>query len=187
MNKFNWMIARRFLDLQLFADAPEPTGGEPGGDPKGTDPKPAEPKYSEDDLKRIIGQVLDERDQKKKEADDEAEKLKGMNDKQKAEHERDKIQKELDEYKRKDALAEMSKTARKMLADQGITVPDELLALMVTTEAEQTKTAIDSFAKLFQETVESAVKQRLRGEPPKKGSGGGTNVSEIQKRINKYS
>ena len=81
----------------------------------------------------------------------------------------------------------MSKTARKLLSEKNITVSDELLSLMVTTDATKTKAAIDSFAKLFSESVENAVKERVRGEVPTAGTANpNVPVSEITKRIKKY-
>lgn len=185
----------KFFDIQLFGETPSdpPASGtdtkptenqntdkEPGKDTK------AEPKYTDDDVDKIVKRKLAEAEKKKQKEVDEAKKLAEMDAQQKAEYERDKIQKELDEYKRKDALAEMSKTARKMLADDGITVSDDLLSMMVTTDAASTKAAIDGFKKLFKESVESAVKARLRGETPRRGTGGEPTLSEIDKRIKKY-
>jgi hypothetical protein len=43
--------------------------------------------------------------------------------------------------------------------------------MMVTTDAEETKTAIDGFMQLFTDHVAAAVKDRLKGEPPRRGSG----------------
>ena len=90
-----------------------------------------------------------------------------MNATQKAEYERDQLQKQLDEYKRKDSLAEMTKTARSMLSESGISVSDGVLAMLVNTDAEQTKAAVDGFAK---DAVEEAVKERLKGRTPKVGT-----------------
>lgn len=172
---------KKWIDLQLFADG-DPAA-EPAADPKAepkADPTPApaasvkdtgEKKYSDTDVNKIIDQKFAEWQKKQDKAVDEAKKLSAMNAQQKAEYERDKLQKELDEYKRKDSLAEMTKTARKMLNESGITIPDELLAMMVTTDAEDTKAAVDSFSKVFTEAVEAAVKERLKGEPPRRGSG----------------
>ena len=103
-----------------------------------------------------------------------------MNATQKAEYERDQLQKELNTLREQTALAEMGKTARKMLTDEGITVSDDLLAVMVTTDAEQTKAAVDGFAKAFKEAVENAVKERLRGEPPRRGTGGAAAMTKEQ-------
>lgn len=205
------MKKRRF-DLQLFAEDaaadPKPVTAESDDDKAaaeqdkdekpGNSEKDAEKKYSDADLDEIIGKRFakwqKDQDKKVKAAAEEAKKLAEMNAQQKAEYERDKaneekaeLQKELDEYKRQATLAEMTKTARKMLADEGISAPDEILARLVTTDAEETKTAVDSYSKAYKEAVENAVKDRLRGEIPKKGTGGiPTPVTEIEKRIQKY-
>lgn len=170
------------LFLQMFADAAA-EGAEPGTAEKDTNKAAADtgkdtkddrkaPKYSEDDLDEILGKRFARWKKEEQQKVDEAKKLAEMNAQQKAEYERDQIRKELESYKKKDAIAEMTKTARKMLSEKNINIPDELLAMMVTTEAEETKTAVDGFSKLFTEAVEAAVKERLKGEPPRKGSGG---------------
>lgn len=188
-------------NLQLFAEGDpvnntdpvadpnaNPTG-EPQGEP-GTDPKPDDKadgkKYTDDDVNRIVKQKKLEWQKQQEKAVDEAKKLAEMNATQKAEYERDKVQKELDEYKRKDALAEMSKTARKMLSDEGINIPDELLSRLVTTDAEETKAAVDGFSKLFKTAVEDAVKEQARGTTPRNITNNAGDVSEIDKRIKKY-
>ncbi len=182
-------MKKKNLYLQLFAEAegaaaadPAPAEGDDSGaaaeQPKtGRGAKPAkdeeEKKYSDKDLDEIIGKKFAkwQKDQEKKV--DEAKKFAAMNEQQKAEYERDQLQKQLDEYKRKDTLTEMTKTARKMLTDAGIPASDEVLSILVTTDAEKTKTAVDSYSKAFKEAVENAVKERLKGNPPTKGTGGG--------------
>lgn len=170
------------FNLQLFADDPAPdTGSDEGAEaPEGKPPedkleKPEQGKkrYTDEDVDDIINRKFAEWQKKQQKAVNEAKKLAEMNAQQKAEYERDQLQKELDDYKRKDSLAEMTKTARKMLSESGITASDDILSVLVTTDAEQTKAAIDSFSKTFQAAVEAAVKERLRGEPPRRGSGGG--------------
>ena len=200
---YNITNKNRRTFLQFFADDagapasdPVPAGKAEGGEGaaaaqekedkggKASDEK----KYSDKDLDEILNKKFAKWQEKQQKAVDEAKKLGEMNAQEKAEYERDKLQKELDELKEKNALAEMSKVARKMLSDDGISVSDELLAMLVTTDATTTKAAVDGFSKAYKEAVENAVKDRLRGEIPKRGSGGeGSPVSEIQKRINKYS
>lgn len=174
---------KRKIYLQMFAEGGEPTQGAeptPGTEPKGKGTEPgAEPKneptakYTDADLDKIIGQKFAEWQKKQQKAVDEAAKLAKMDAQQKAEYERDQLQKELDALKKKDSLAEMTKTARKMLSDKGVTVNDEILSMLVNTNAEETKAAVDAFATAFTSAVEAAVKERLKGEPPKKGTGGG--------------
>lgn len=179
---------KKRLLLQLFAEGGESgtdgngaaVGEKPGSTAgseeketkEGKEGKKSEAKYSDADLDKIIGERFARWQKEQQKAVDEAKKLAEMNATQKAEYERDQLQKQLDDYKRKDSLAEMTKTARKMLTDDGITVPDELLSMFVTTEAEETKAAVDGFAKLFKEAVENAVKEKIKGEPPRRGVGG---------------
>lgn len=182
---------KKILDLQLFAEEAGAAGtqtdtagkndngaaadqGKATGGAKATDEK----KYSDADLDKIINKKFAQWQEKKQQEVDEAQKLAEMNATKRAEYERDKLKKELDEYKRKDSLAEMSKTARKMLSDDGITVSDELLAMLVTTDAEKTKSAVDGFKTAFTEAVEAAVKERLKGETPKKGTGGAPSMTK---------
>lgn len=110
----------------------------------------------------------------------EAEKLAQMSREEKAEYRAKQLEKELENYKRKESLAEMTKTARKMLSDENIRVSDELLNLMVSTDAEDTKKAVESFTSAFTAAVEAAVKERLKGEPPKKGSGSSAPMTKAQ-------
>lgn len=182
-------MKKKNLYLQLFAEgegaAADPVPAEGNDNGAATDKEKAakdttsgkdteEKKYSDKDLDEIIGKKFAkwQKDQEKKV--DEAKKLAAMNEQQKAEYERDQLQKQLDEYKRKDTLSEMTKTARNMLTDAGISASDEILSILVSTDAEKTKIAVDSYAKVFNEAVESAVKERLKGNPPTKGTGGGT-------------
>lgn len=186
--------SRRILELQLFADDDAGAGAaDPGPAGKADDgPRAAadtgkdgegakaseEKKYSDKELDEILGKRFARWQKEQQKAVDEAQKLATMNAQQKAEYERDQLQKQLDEYKRKDSLAEMSKTARKMLADDGISVSDDVLALLVTTDAEKTKAAVDGFKTAFKDAVEAAVKERLKGEPPRKGSGSPTGMTK---------
>lgn len=168
------------FDLQMFAD--EAGAGESetetSNEKKEDDPSNKEQqnqnndkKYSDKDLDEIIGRKFAKWQKDQEKAISEAKKLEKMNAEEKAKYERDKLQKELDSYKKKDAIAAMSKEARKMLSEQNITIDDNLLSLMVTDDAEATKKAIGDFAKAFSEAVENAVKERLKGNTPRKSSG----------------
>ena len=88
-------------------------------------------------MDKILNKKFAEWEKKKQKEVDEAKKLADMNAKEKAEYERDKLQKELDELKRKNSLSEMTKTARKMLSDEGVSVSDDVLSMIVSTDAEK--------------------------------------------------
>lgn len=184
----------KFFDLQLFADG-ETTGAdaaENGAQGESAKPdaggKAAEPKqkpesgkkYTDADVNAIIDRKFAEWQIKQQKAVDEAAKLAEMNAQEKAEYERDELRKELDALKKQSALAGMMKTARKMLSDAGISASDELLSMLVNENAESTKSAVDGFAAEFKKAVDAAVKDRLRGDPPKRGSGGGAAMTKEQ-------
>lgn len=108
----------------------------------------------------------------------EAEKLAQMTSEEKEKYRADKAEKELADLKRQMNLGEMAKTARKMLSDEQITIPDEIIMNLVCDDAEKTKTAVEAFAQTFKEAVQAAVKEALRGNPPKTGAGGGALTRE---------
>lgn len=107
----------------------------------------------------------------------EAEKLAQMTSEEKEKYRADKAEKELADLKRQIALGDMAKTARKMLSDEQITLPDEIVMNLVSDDAEKTKESVEGFAKAFKEAVNAAVKEALRGNPPKAGTGGATPIT----------
>lgn len=109
----------------------------------------------------------------------EAEKLAQMTKEEKAEYKASKLEKELEELKRQNARSDMAKTARKMLADEEINIPDELLVNLVVEDADGTKKAVEAFSKMYKGAVQAAVKEALKGNSPKAGTGGkGTMTKE---------
>lgn len=171
---------KKLFNLQLFADdaGAEESETETSNEKKEDDSSNKEQqnqnndkKYSDKDLDEIIGRKFAKWQKDQEKAVSEAKKLEKMNAEEKAKYERDKLQKELDSYKKKDAIAAMSKEARKMLSDENITIDDNLLSFIVSDDAEATKKAVDGFAKAFSEAVEKAVKERLKGDSPRKGTG----------------
>ena len=110
----------------------------------------------------------------------EAEKLAQMTAEQREKYRADKAEKELADLKRQIALGDMAKTARKMLSDEQITVPDEIITNLVSDDAEKTKESVETFARVFKEAVSLAVKEALRGNPPKAGSNNGATLTKEQ-------
>ena len=102
----------------------------------------------------------------------EAEKLAKMTKEERAAYENKKLREELEALKKKDARSDMAKTARKMLQDEEVNIPDELLSHLITDDADSTKEAVESFAKLFKGAVQDAIKETLKGKTPKAGKGG---------------
>lgn len=161
------------------ADDKGAKGGNPGADDKGGNNGNAEPdkdtkKYSDADVDEIINRKFAKWQKEQEKKISEAEKLAGMNAQEKAEHERDTLQKELDELKRANSIAEMEKTARTMLHDDGVNVPDEVVSSLIADDADNTKAKVEAFSKAFKEAVQKAVKDALKGKAPATGKGGST-------------
>ncbi len=176
------MKNREFRLLQLFAE--DPAGGQDGEIPKGQDegskdqkgkedpetpdPKPTA-KYSDEDFDRMFNQKFAKMMAKHEKEMAEATRLAEMNAQERAEHENKKLQEQVQELMRKEAIAEMSKSARAMLREKNISIGDNLLRVLISEDADQTKKSVEEFISLFQEAVNKAVKDALKGEPPKAG------------------
>lgn len=176
------MKRKTIYNLQLFADEPQT---EPANDP--TEPKAksksdgtqesnedkageAQKKlFTNEDVDKLINRKFAEWQAKKDKEINEAQKLAEMNEQQKAEYKLDKLQKELDEYKNRETLSEMAKTARAILSEQNINIPDELVSVLVTTDADTTSANVKAFAKAFQSAVSQAVDSKISHREPKTG------------------
>lgn len=137
-------------------------------EPKQGDNK-KQPKYTDADVDEIVSKRLAKWEKQQAAKVEEAAKLAEMNAQQKAEYERDKVQKELDEYKRRDTVNAMVAESRRQLSEQGITVSDDILARLVGETAEETKASVDAFSTAFTAAVEDAVKKQLAGKAPAAG------------------
>lgn len=148
-----------------------------GADGKGADEK----KYSDADLDKIINQKFAKWQKDQEKAVSEAKKLASMTEQEKAEHERDEFKKELEALKKANNMAEMGKQARKMLNEDGINIPDDLVNLIIAEDAETTKDTVQQFSKLFKAAVQDAVKEALKGKTPGTGSSGTITKEQIMK------
>lgn len=137
-------------------------------EPKHDDNK-QQPKYTDADVDEIVSKRLAKWEKQQAAKVEEAAKLAEMNAQQKAEYERDKVQKELDEYKRRDTVNAMVAESRRQLSEQGIAVSDDILARLVGETAEETKASVDAFSTAFTAAVEDAVKKQLAGKAPAAG------------------
>lgn len=162
------------------------TGTENGS--QGTEKKPDNgtddrkvAKYSDDDLDRIINQKFAKWQSAQQEKIDEATRLANMTAQERAEHERDRLQKELDELKHKTAVADMERTARNILLADGISVPDFLVSTLVREDAEETSKAVKTFAEAYKSSIQDAVKQQLTHNAPQTGGMSGLTKEAIMK------
>lgn len=197
------MKNKLYRTLQIFAEGEgsgtpgEPGGNDPGAGSGAPTPTQAEPLSFDDFLSQEGNQAeFDRRVQKAIQTAvsnaqkkwqtmtdgkvSEAEKLAQMTSEEKAEYRAKKAEQELADLKKQIALGDMAKTARKMLSEENITVPDEIIMNLVSDDAEKTKSAVESFAKVFKDAVQAAVKESLKGNPPKASTGGTATVTREQ-------
>lgn len=180
-------MEKKLFDLQLFADD--------GADPKAevetpethTDDEPDEkakpkpqnqPKYTDEDVDKMLNQKFAEWQKKQAKAVSEAERLSKMTAEEKANERIRALEEKLAAADREKAVAAMAKQARAMLQDKNINVGDELLANLISEDADSTKASVESFISLFQGAVEKAVKEAYKGETPRKGGGATTLTKE---------
>lgn len=197
------MKNKLYRALQIFAEGEgggtpgEPGGNDPGAGSGAPTPTQTEPLSFDDFLSQEGNQAeFDRRVQKAIQTAvsnaqkkwqtmtdgkvSEAEKLAQMTSEEKAEYRAKKAEQELANLKKQIALGDMAKTARKMLSEENITVPDEIIMNLVSDDAEKTKSSVESFAKVFKDAVQAAVKESLKGNPPKASTGGTTTVTREQ-------
>lgn len=169
------MKLKDFKMLQLFAEEEigseqnEETGGEGVLDENGQQEEESEKKYSDEDVDKLIKRKFAEWEKKKQKEEDEAKKLAKMNAQEKADYKNRQLEDRIAELEREKTLSSMKDEARKMLSEKNINISDELLAFMVASDAEKTKTAVDSFTELFNAAVNEAIKSKARQSVPKEG------------------
>ena len=66
-----------------------------------------------------------------------------------------------------------------MLKADGLTIPDEIVSVLVTDTAEGTSDAVKAFSGMFQKAVENAVREKLAGSEPKKGTASAMSKEDI--------
>ena len=195
------MKNKLYRALQIFAEGEgagtlgEPGGNDPGagsGTPTQTEPLSFDDFLSQEGnqaefdrrVQKAINTAVSNAQKKWQTMTDgkvsEAEKLAQMTSEEKAEYRAKKAEQELADLKKQMALGDMAKTARKMLSEESISVPDEIIMNLVSDDAEKTKSSVEAFAKVFKDAVQAAVKEALKGNPPKASTGSTTTVTREQ-------
>lgn len=174
------------LRLQHFAENPEGDNENPEGNNENAESDNENPEsdkektFTQADVDQIIKDRVAREKKSKEDAVKEAEKLAKMNKDQKAEYEREQMQKELDSYKAKEARNEMKKHAGDVFKQNEITPNDELLELVTADTADQTQANVQAFNDVLNNMVKDQVQAKLYQGTPKNysnGSGGVTRES----------
>lgn len=172
------------MNLQFFA---EDTGSNGGGDnPDNTtngeivekakdeqETNESDKKYSDEDVNKIIDAKFAKWKAEQQKEQDEAKKLAEMDDKEKTDYEKQKLQEEVDNLRREKTLAEMAKTATSMLADKGVQASEGILSFVVKESAEATSESVKAFVELIdaeREVIKADFEKRLGSKLPMDGT-----------------
>jgi hypothetical protein len=115
----------------------------------------------------------------------EAEKLAKMSAAEKAEALLAKTQKDIADREKAIAQKELKLETINILNEKKL--PITFADILLGDDAEKTKGNVDTFDKAFREAVEAAVNERLKGNPPKGGSGGNAGDNFGKKVADAYS
>ncbi len=158
------------LKLQFFAEESENENEEVENDvDEESESKQDEKTYTEEEFNKRLNDELSRRlkqkEKEKQDAVDEAKRLAKMNKDQIAEYEREQMEKELEQLRSEKQLNEMRSEARKMLSEAEVDSSDEVVNLVVTDTAEQTKLNVEAFSNAVKKAVNEAVKVNARQSP----------------------
>lgn len=150
----------------------------------GNDSNKKERTFTREQLARI---VKEQTEKARKEALQEAEKLAGMNEMEKIEHENEQLKAHIEELKRKENLAMMAKEASNMFATADIKVNDGLLDLVVKEDAEQTKEAVQTVIDFASQLIKANARQNtpIEGGNFTSGEQGIIQKAELAKQARK--
>ncbi|HEK6547199.1 TPA: DUF4355 domain-containing protein [Staphylococcus aureus] len=158
------------LKLQFFAEESENENEEVENDvDEESESEQDEKTYTEEEFNKRLNDELSRRlkqkEKEKQDAVDEAKRLAKMNKDQIAEYEREQMEKELEQLRSEKQLNEMRSEARKMLSEAEVDSSDEVVDLVVTDTAEQTKSNVEAFSNAVKKAVSEAVKVNARQSP----------------------
>lgn len=189
------MTEKLRLNLQHFAEQgdgdPEGKDDQQGGNPEdkggntdGKDDPQGDKTFTQEEVDQILKERLAREKKNKEDAVKEAEKLAKMNKDQKAEYEREQMQKELDAYKAKEARNEMKKHASDVFKNNEITPNDELLEIVTADTADQTQANVQAFKDVLNNMVKEKVQAKLyQGTPKNYSNGSGAVTRESIEQI----
>lgn len=140
------------------------------------EPDKPKAKYTDEDVDNIVKAKLAKEREKTAAKVEEAAKLAKMNADQKKDYEAQQVLKRAEEAESKLAQLEMQAEARTMVSDLGVNLTDEDLALVVTTDADSTKTNVSRLTDLIGRIQDQVKTEMLKGTTPK-ASGQSTTVA----------
>lgn len=184
------------MNLQYFA---EPEGGQdtpPAEQPTPPDDKPKGEEtgktFSRDEVAKMIAaetkKAVTAAEEKWRAEKDEAAKLAEMDDKEKADYEKQQLEAKLAEFERKEVLSKMSEQASEMLSEKGATPTKEMLRLIVSEDAETTSSNVKTYlasVEAEREAIKAEFEKRLGGRIPLDGDSGNGAQGDYGKQLAK--
>ncbi|WP_447300801.1 DUF4355 domain-containing protein [Enterococcus faecium] len=134
--------------------------------------------FSRDEVAKMIAaetkKAVTAAEEKWRAEKDEAAKLAEMDDKEKADYEKQQLEAKLAEFERKEVLSKMSEQASEMLSEKGATPTKEMLRLIVSEDAETTSSNVKTYlasVEAEREAIKVEYEKRLGGKVPLDGNG----------------
>lgn len=174
------------LNIQLFGDevsAPENNADQQNNVDQQKEETKSEQSssFSQQDIDKAVDKAVKEAreqwDAQQKEKQSEAQKLAKMSKEERSEYETQKKEKELADREAELSKRELMSTAKETLIDKGL--PVELAVALDYKDADACNKSINSIGKVFEDAVQKAVENRIKGgKPMKKASANETALTE---------
>lgn len=176
----------------------EPTTPEPeeakkkaGNDDKGSEKVKDSITLSKEELSDMIKKRVAKAVKEKEDAQKEAKRLASLSDDDRAKEEIENAKKEtkalqeqIEALKSEQARYNLTKEATKQLSSKGIDASDEVLNMLVASDADTTKSNIEAYSKAIADNTEKAKNALLKGKAPKTATVSEGGKLTIEDRIN---
>ena len=176
----------------------EPTTPEPeeakkkaGNDDKGSEKAKDGITLSKEELSDMIKKRVANAVKEKEDAQKEAKRLASLSDDDRAKEEianakkeTKDLQEQIEALKSEQARYNLTKEATKQLSSKGIDASDEVLNMLVASDADTTKSNIEAYSKAIADNTEKAKNALLKGKAPKTATVSEGGKLTIEDRIN---
>ena len=154
------------LDIQRFADDPQDPPADPPGDPQySTDPPTDPPKQlTQKDIDDAIVAARKKWEDEQQQQQTEAQKLAKMTADEKRAYQEKKRLEDIDKREAELNKRELMTTAKETLISKNL--PPELAVALDYKDADACNKSIDAIGKVFEEAVQKAVEDRIKGGKP---------------------